>query len=266
LLSRLKPKSEFGRHVLILMTGTTIAQAIPIAVSPILTRLYTPKDFGLFALFISITAVLGSIASARYELAIILPKKDGDAINIAALCLVIICVFSVVLLLIITVFNAQITNLLGNREISLWLYLTPLSVFLIGLFNTLKYYNNRIKNYKDIAKASIHKSLILATVQIVVGSVKPGVTGLIGASLASGFFANTKLLKNTIANNKLVVIKPLKVIALARRYRDFPKYSMWATLINTLSYNLVNVLISTAYNVATLGHYSLVQRVLGAPT
>jgi len=40
-----KPKSEFSRNVLTLMTGTTIAQAIPIAISPILTRIYTPKDF-----------------------------------------------------------------------------------------------------------------------------------------------------------------------------------------------------------------------------
>ena len=44
-----KPKSEFSRNVLTLMTGTTIAQAIPIAISPILTRIYTPEDFGLFA-------------------------------------------------------------------------------------------------------------------------------------------------------------------------------------------------------------------------
>ncbi|MHC3995081.1 lipopolysaccharide biosynthesis protein [Thiomicrolovo sp. ZZH C-3] len=265
MLSRFKPKSEFGRNVITLMTGTTIAQAIPVAVSPILTRLYTPKDFGVFALFISVAAVFGSIASARYELAIMLPKKDEDAINIAALCLVIISLLSLVLLLITAVFNAKITELLGSEEISMWLYLAPLSVFLIGLFNTLKYYNNRLKNYKDIAKASIHKSLMLGTVQIVVGSLKPGVTGLIIGSLISGFFANTRLLKNTIANQKLSIIKPLKIIALAKRYKDFPKYSLWATLANTLSNHLVNILISIFYNVTTLGYYSLVQRALGMP-
>ena len=49
MLDKLKPKSEFSRNVLTLMTGTTIAQAIPIAISPILTRIYTPEDFGVFA-------------------------------------------------------------------------------------------------------------------------------------------------------------------------------------------------------------------------
>ena len=67
------------------MTGTSLAQAIPIIISPILTRIYTPEDFGLLALFLSITNIIGSVANGRYELAIMLPKEDEDAINIAAL-------------------------------------------------------------------------------------------------------------------------------------------------------------------------------------
>jgi len=58
LLNKLKPRSEFSKNVLTLMTGTTIAQAIPIAITPILTRLYTPEDFGVFALFIVIIFIL----------------------------------------------------------------------------------------------------------------------------------------------------------------------------------------------------------------
>jgi len=50
MINKLKLKSEFAKNVLTLMTGTTIAQAIPIAISPILTRIYTPEDFGVFAL------------------------------------------------------------------------------------------------------------------------------------------------------------------------------------------------------------------------
>ncbi len=75
-------KSEFSKNVLTLMTGTTIAQAIPIAISPILTRIYTPEDFGVLAIFMAITAITGSISNAKYEQAIVLPKKEGEAINI----------------------------------------------------------------------------------------------------------------------------------------------------------------------------------------
>ena len=61
MLDKLKLKSEFSRNVLTLMTGTTIAQAIPIAISPILTRNYTSEDFGVFALYniLKITIIIG---------------------------------------------------------------------------------------------------------------------------------------------------------------------------------------------------------------
>ena len=84
MLDNLKPKSEFSRNVLTLMTGTTIAQAIPIAISPILTRIYTPEDFGMFALYMSIASILSVVATGWYELAIMLLKKDEDTVNILA--------------------------------------------------------------------------------------------------------------------------------------------------------------------------------------
>ena len=124
-IKRLKPRSEFSRNVLTLLTGTTIAQAIPIAVTPILTRLYTPEEFGLLALFIAITAILGSISNGRYELAIMLPHSDEDAINIAALALLITIVFSIILLVPAVLINAQIAELLGTTDIKVWIYLIP---------------------------------------------------------------------------------------------------------------------------------------------
>jgi len=68
-----KSKSDFKKNVLTLMAGTTIAQAIPIAISPILTRLYTPEEFGLFALFLAIVSIFGVVATMRYEMAIVQP-------------------------------------------------------------------------------------------------------------------------------------------------------------------------------------------------
>ena len=49
------PQSAYARNVITLMTGTSIAQAIPIAVSPILTRIYSPEQFGLFVTVMQLT-------------------------------------------------------------------------------------------------------------------------------------------------------------------------------------------------------------------
>lgn len=263
----IKPKSQFSRNVLTLMTGTAIAQAIPIAISPILTRIYTPQDFGVFALFFAITAIFGSIANGRYELAIMLPKKDEDAINIFALGFIVTVAISLLLLVLVIIFHDYFLALLNNNEIGVWLYFVPVAVFFTGIWNILNYFNNRKKQYKDIAKATIIKSIILAIVQLSVGFVKQGATGLISGQLLSQMFANMRLLKNILKDKLLLSkISRLKVMALARRYKDFPKYSMWAILANTLSQHLTNILISAFYSVATLGFYSLVQRVLGMPS
>ena len=88
--------SEFTKNVLTLSIGTTLAQALPIAVSPILTRIYSPDDFGILALFISISLIFGSIANLRYELAVVLPERDEDAISVFILgCIVTFIISSV---------------------------------------------------------------------------------------------------------------------------------------------------------------------------
>ena len=67
-------QSEFSRNVLTLVTGTTLAQAIPVLISPILTRLYSPEDFGVYAIYFSVLMITSVVATGKYEMAIVLPK------------------------------------------------------------------------------------------------------------------------------------------------------------------------------------------------
>ena len=249
------------------MTGTAIAQAIPIAISPILTRLYSPKDFGLFALFMAITSILSGIANGRYELAIMLPVKDEDAINVFALAFIIVSCFSLFLIIVVVLFHDYLVNLLGNSQIGIWLYFIPIGVFFSGLYNILNYYNNRLRNYKALASATVLKSVLIAIIQLGIGFMKSGVAGLISGQLLSQFFANTRLLIKIVRGNVLISkIKKDKIVILAKRYIDFPKFSIWAVLANSSSQQLTSILISSFYSITTLGFYSLVQRVLGMPS
>lgn len=267
MLTKLKPKSEFSRNVLTLMTGTTIAQAIPIAISPILTRIYTPEDFGVYALFVAVTAIFGSIANGRYELAIMLPKKDEDAINIFALGFIITCFISLILLVLVVLFNDYFTTLLGNEEISFWLYFVPLTVFFTGLWNILNYFNNRRKNYKDLRNATIVKSIVLATIHLSVGFIKQGVTGLISGQIFSQLFANTRLLKNILKDKILISkISKVKVIALAKKYKDFPKHSMVPSLLNTLTSQLTSIMIPKMFSFVISGYFFFAIKIVNLPT
>ena len=266
MLKRFKPKSEFNRNILTLMTGTTIAQAIPIAISPILTRIYTPEDFGIFAIFLAITLIIGSIANGRYELAIMMPKKDEDAINIFALGFIITTSLSLLLLVLVLIFQKYFIFLLKNEEIGVWLYFVPISVFFFGIFNILNYFNNRKKNYKDISNANILKSIVAAIIQLSIGFIQQGATGLISGQIISQFFANTKLLKNIIKDKVLISkITKKKIIALAKRYKNFPKYSMPSGLLNITSLQVPVFLLGAFFNIAIVGFYSLSYRFISLP-
>jgi len=266
MLDNLKPKSEFSRNVLTLMTGTTIAQAIPIAISPILTRIYTPEDFGVFALFLAITGVFLVVASCRYELALMLPRKEEDAINIFVLGVGIVIIFTLALLFLVLLFHSYITNISKNNEIEYWLYFIPVAFFFIGLFNLLSYYNNRQKNYKDIANATIVKSIVLAVVQLSMGFLKMGASGLISGHIISSLFANLQLLKNTIKDKSLLArVSKVKMIALAKRYKDFPKYQAPHAMLNTFSSQIPIYMFTPFFGLTVVGLYALSTRIVFTP-
>lgn len=266
MLAKLKPKSEFSRNVLTLMTGTTIAQAIPIAISPILTRIYTPEDFGVFALFVAIVGFIAVIASGRYEQAIMLPKYDKYAINIFILGLVLICLTSIFSFVIIFVFKEKILHLLNNDLLGNWIYFIPITVFFVALFNLLTNYNNRTKEYKDIAKATVIKSIVLATAQVLIGFLKNGFTGLIVGQVLAQIFANLKLAKNVIKNKALLATISIKnILVLAKKHINFPKYNMPHAFLNTISASLPIYMFSPFFGSDVVGYYSLALMIVLSP-
>jgi len=260
-------RSDFTKNVLTLMSGTVIAQAIPIAIAPVLTRIYTPDDFGVFALFFAILSIFSVVMNLRYENAIMLPKNEDEALSIFILGFLINTTISLILFVVVLLFNESITELLGDRRIAFYLYFIPLTLFFVGLFNLLTLFNNRQKNYKDIAQATVLKSVVMGVVQVGIGLLKSGAIGLISGQILSAFFANLRLFKNIYQKEhfkKSFNFK--KIVAIAKRYRQFPLFSLPSALINVLANHLTNILISSFFSVATLGFYSLVQRMLGIPS
>lgn len=260
-------KSDFSRNILTLMMGTSIAQAIPIAISPILTRIYTPDDFGVLALFMAIIGILVAIISGRYELAIMLPEKDEDAINVLALGFLITCVMTISLIILVLTSKGYLIILLDNEKIGPWLYFTPVAVFFSGLFNLLSYFNVRKENYKEIKNATIVKSLILAVIQITIGFLKQGVLGLVSGEILSRMFANMRLLKCILEDKECIsAISKHKMISLAKKYKRFPIFNLPSTLADTLTQQLPFFMIPKVFSMTINGYFSLAQRTIALPS
>ena len=102
------PKSSFTRNVLTLMSGTTIAQAIPLAISPILTRIYSPEDFGEVETIMKLAGVFIAIAGLRYEMAIVVEENPTQAKDLLRLSLFLNFAMSFIIFIIILLFKNKI--------------------------------------------------------------------------------------------------------------------------------------------------------------
>lgn len=267
MLNKLKPKSEFSRSVLTLMTGSTIAQAIPIAISPILTRVYAPEDFGVYALYMSIAGLFSLIATGRYELAIMLPKKDSDAMNIVFLSVIITFIIALITFLIILFFNQRLTTLLGNQSISNWLYFVPLTVLITGMYQSFFLWNNRKRHYKKLAMNKVIKSGATGSINLGMGFYGLGASGLIFGEIIGQTSATVALGKTIWKEDNKLFNHPnkLKIFALMKKYKKLPLLNGPNAFIDGLRLSGISILIAKFFTTATLGQFSLAWRMLQAP-
>lgn len=266
-MKRFLPKSEFGRNVLTLMIGTVIAQAIPIAISPILTRLYSPDDFGLFALYMGLASILTVIVTGRYEQAIMLPVEEEDATNLVVLSLTITVIISLVVLLLIFLTSSRIASVLEKPEIEAWLFLLPITIFLSGVYQILNYWSNRKKQYKTLAKNRIYQSTSMSVAHIGGGLLSGSGIFLIVGDLIGKLISAFMLARGMFGKDSLIFadISKKRQISLAKRYKKFPIFDTGAALANVSSYQIQSILFPIFYGLSSAGFYFLVLRVLQAP-
>lgn len=254
------------------MTGTAISQAIPLALSPILTRLYTPNDFGIFALYMSLAAVVTVIVSFKYEIAIIIPEKDEDAANLTVLTILICFFISILLLLTVLVFNYDIAERLSDKEENIeelanWLYFIPISVFSVGVFNALSFWFNRKSRYKKMAASKVVNSTGAIGLQVLLGTSKITPQGLLIGFLA-GRVAAVLYLFNAFRKDKDPAFKKISstgISAMLYRYKRFPLYTLPAEFINVVSNQFPVIVIGKYFGGSILGNYALLERILNAP-
>lgn len=141
--------SEFFNNTVVLIMGTVAAQAIPLLIHPLLRRIYSPEDFGAFAIYFNIISILIIVASLRYEAAIVLPKNDIESINVLALSIILGFIFCLILLITLLIFKNVFCELLNfPSKYSNYLYLLPFSTLCFSIYQSFNYWLIRKKAFK----------------------------------------------------------------------------------------------------------------------
>lgn len=258
------PKSEFSKNIVTLIGGSGLSQLFMVLITPILTRLYSPEEFGAFALFISIIALFSPLASARYEQAVIL-AEDEEIYSLLALGVIIVTGFSLMLLIILLIFNQSIYSLIDDTVLQTWLYFIPLNVFLLGVYNLIIPYYNRIKKYQKIAGIQIAKSLSMSLFQVVLVWIKEGVFGLILGQILGQIIATFVLITQLSPGKLYRAMKRETMGLICKKYGNFPRFQIPHVFCSTASSNLPVYIFSGFFHVEITGLYSLSTRIVLMP-
>ena len=275
-------KNLFVQRTTKLITGTIIAHLIMIGISPILTRLYAPRDFGILSFYVSIASILAIIITLRYELAIMLPKKDSDGWSLVLLSLFVNFVLSLTLFLIIFIFKIQLidliqyavnlnekfTYIITDKDISSYLYLIPLSTFFMGALHIFLFWTSRRKKFKFQAISKVIKQSSIGATQLGSGFfLTPHPLGLIAGQIVGNFTAAFSLILKSLKDKEIIRYFSLKrIIKNAKKYKKFPLFTSWANLFNAISENVPIIFLFLFYSHTSAGFYAIATRVIKLPS
>ncbi len=259
-------RSSFVRNLATVMTGSTAAQALGFLLSPIISRLFTPSEFGVFGTFSSAASIIAAGVTLEYSQAVMVPKERRDAFHLfLASCLATLLVTALCMLCCLAMPNTVKALLKAD---SMWpVLLLAFSPLVIGLNASCQAWCVRIKAFKATALSQVIRSLSANGMQVGFGYAKFGSLGLIIADVLADLVATLNLARNVLGELKRsrdsVSWQHLK--KLAREYVDFPLYSASQNVMNALSSGLPVFLLTYYFGLAVAGAYAFGVRILSVP-
>ncbi len=257
--------SEFERNVFKLVSGAAVAQLIPWLISPLLTRLYTPEKFGLLTILLSILTIGNTINTAKYDVAIYLPKDDQKAWTVVGLNHRVVIFISLGIAIIFLLFGSKIKPLLDAHDLGIWFYLSPVAIFFMGFYKVLYSWLNRMKRFTQMAVSRVVRSVSMSATQVFLGISTFKSTGLLVGQFVGEISAALYLFWTCRKTTPKGVIQKTELNSVAKEYSGFPKYSLPGDFINAVSNQVPVFLFSSFFGTAVVGQYGLTYRILTAP-
>ena len=264
---RLIPRDRFIRSVGVLAVGIAIGQGLVIVTSPLLTRLYSPSDFGVLAVFMSITGLLQVVSSLRYEIAIPLPGDEKNAFVLMVLCFLILIGMTLIIGLGIWLVGEDLIRWTNSQALQGYLWLIPLGLFPLGIYEILSLWAIRTKDFSNLARTKISQGIGRVITQIGLGFTPVGTIGLILGEIVGRCLGIKMLSRPLWLQSKTfffgVTLKSLGNVI--TRYRRFPLFSTPSGFLNRSGLNLPPILFSAFYGSDVAGLMVLCERVLRTP-
>ena len=258
-------KSAIVKNTSKLLAANVIAQAVGFAVYPILTRLYSPDDFGALNIFLTIGGIATLFATAEYQNSIMLPKSEKSGVACFHIGFIITLIVTLIFALSIPFAN-QISHLLNAPQLIGSYWMLPIYILVISLWTLLNYWHTRNERFTSVSAYQITQSITGAGVKW--GLARFASNGLIIGSVVAPLIA----LASNIAATFRTAIRPLLTFdkeecrRMAREYVNFPKFSLPRSIVNYISSNLPFFLLAPFFSLSDIGFYGMAITLAFTPT
>ncbi|UII77605.1 oligosaccharide flippase family protein [Flagellimonas sp. HMM57] len=258
--------NQFVKNVSFLASGTFIAQCVGVLAAPILSRLYDQNDFGYLGGVVTLSLILSSTATLKFEMAIVPAKQDKEKNALIMLSTVSLVGF-VLFFCLVGLFDPGVLKALSGIEFGVkgTLLIGTLSLIL-GVNAILIQLTNREKKYKRLAKKSIFDKLSLTGSQLLLAFfIGTGISLVLG-NIIGAVFGLLILLppfwKELISiNHNIRVLKKT-----AKKFYRYPLYTAPQNLLNSVSQGLPVIMFGSYFGVIEVGAYFFAMRILQLPS
>lgn len=144
--------NKFFRSVILIAGGTAFGQAIIIISFPIISRLYSPEEYGILTTFTAVLGMLAVVGSLKYEWGIAIADDDDKAINVTALSFLVLFVVVGLLALILYGYGEEILVIMDGENLYKYRLFIPIGFLFIGIYNILTQWALRKKILKRYQK------------------------------------------------------------------------------------------------------------------
>ncbi|MCT4582622.1 MAG: oligosaccharide flippase family protein [Flavobacteriales bacterium] len=257
---------SYIKNVGILFSGNVFAQLIPLALAPIITRLFSPEELGIQGNFIALATLISIVANGRLELAIVLPKKTQEAIQLLKVGLKISIIVSL-LMLALPLLGSIVEDFYKTNYLQRFLPLISITVLTISSHNLLIQWLVRSQRFRTISTIKVLLSLSTNVLFILYGWLNYKAEGLIYGYLLGFIFSTIVLFFIIQRGINWKATTSMSTLTLIKKYKDFPLINSLHAFSDILfSEFIILIIITHHFGIATTGIYVIMVKYLKAPT
>ncbi|EHK2346395.1 lipopolysaccharide biosynthesis protein [Clostridium perfringens] len=260
-------KNNFLKNVLLVAGGTALAQIISTISSPIITRLYSPEEYGNLTLYSSIISIVSVVGALKYESTIAIAEDDDISINMLIASSFILILNTIILAIIFWGWGDFILDIFNAKQLYKFKMLIPIGMLLIGLYNVVSQFAYRTKDFKTLSKTKLNQSIFQNIISIVGGILNFGTIGLI-VSRIIGQSAGVGSIIKPILKKKDILFKDIslnKMIWGMKRYIKFPIFSAPSQLLNIGGIQLPIIFLTAFFGTGVTGLFGLANSMVNLP-